>query len=213
VRESTELLLERSAAVRSSTEQELMQILRRNGLELQRRIEELLQLGEADFRRLTLNIARVALPSLLERVREDQRLAAQAKELRIEIAADRAAGEIRADPDKVRVIVDNLLSNAIKHAPPGTRVELFTRRERDAVTIGVRDEGSGIPHGDRERVFDPFYQGAVRGSGSVKGSGVGLAIVREYAAAHGGRARVADDDRGGAQVCVLLPALAITERE
>jgi two-component system sensor histidine kinase GlrK len=213
VRESTELLVERGAHQRNATDQELMQILRRNGLELQRRTEELLLLGEADFRRLTLNLARVALGPLLRQVREDQRLAAQAKRLRIEIAADADAKEIRADPDKVRVIVDNLLSNAIKHAPAGSTIELFTRRERDAVTLGVRDQGRGIPPQDRERVFDPFYQGPASGSGSVKSSGVGLAIVREYAAAHGGRAWVADDERGGAQVCVLLPALAATVKE
>jgi two-component system sensor histidine kinase GlrK len=213
VRESAELLAERGADQRSATEQELMQILRRNGLELQRRTEELLLLGEADFRRLTLNLARVALAPLLQQVREDQRLAAQAKRLQIEIAADARANEIRADPDKVRVIVDNLLSNAIKHAPAGSTIELFARPERDAVTIGVRDEGRGIPPHDRERVFDPYYQGAASGAGSVKGSGVGLAIVREYAAAHGGRAWVADDDRGGAQVCVLLPASAATVKE
>jgi two-component system sensor histidine kinase GlrK len=213
VRESAELLAERGVHERGPTEQELMQILRRNGLELQRRIEELLQLGEADFRRLTLNIAPVALAPLLAQVRDDQRLAAQAKRLQVEIAAYGDAKEIRADPDKVRVIVDNLLSNAIKHAPPGSTIELFTRRERDAVTIGVRDEGRGIPLQDRSRVFDPFYQGAASGSGGVKSSGVGLAIVREYAAAHGGRAWVADDERGGAQVCVLLPALAETVKE
>src|SRR5690606_4207802 len=64
VRESTDLLAERGSHARSATERELMAILRRNGVELQRRVEELLQIGEADFRRLTLNIDRIALDAL-----------------------------------------------------------------------------------------------------------------------------------------------------
>ena len=199
------LLAERRVHERTATERELMSILRRNGLELQRRIEDIRQLGEADFRRLTLNIDRVALDTLFAEVRESHALAARAKGLVIDIDIAAGAGDIKADPDKLRVIVDNLLSNAIKHAPAGSTVELFARPEHEAITIGIRDQGHGIPAQDRERVFDPFYQGEMAGSGRIKGSGVGLSIVREYALAHGGKAMVADDERGGAQVCVILP--------
>jgi len=207
VRESTDLLAERGSHARSATERELMAILRRNGVELQRRVEELLQIGEADFRRLTLNIDRIALDALFAEVRESHALAARGKNLQIEVVLEPDAQHISADPDKLRVIVDNLLSNAIKHAPPRSTIELFARREHDAVTIGIRDEGLGIPLEDRERVFDPYYQGETAASGSIKGSGVGLSIVRDYALAHGGRAMVAEDERGGAQVCVVLPML------
>ena len=210
VRESTDLLAERGVHERTETERELMSILRRNGLELQRRIEDLLQLGEADFRRLTLNIDRVDLEALFSEVRESHALAARAKRLRIEIDVAAGAAHVDADPDKLRVIVDNLLSNAIKHAPADSAVELFAHPEHEAVSIGIRDQGHGIPAHDRERVFDPYYQGEMAGSGSIKGSGVGLSIVREYALAHGGKAMVADDERGGAQVCVILPMAART---
>jgi two-component system sensor histidine kinase GlrK len=184
-----------------------MAILRRNGLELQRRIEDLLQLGEADFRRLTLNIDRVELDTLFTEVRESHQLAARAKDLRIEVQVAADAGYISADPDKLRVIVDNLLSNAIKHAPAASAIELCARREHEAITIGIRDEGHGISPQDRERVFDPYYHGEASGGGGIKSSGVGLSIVREYALAHGGKAMVADDERGGAHVCVILPML------
>ncbi len=207
VRESTSLLDERGTFKRNATERELMAILRRNGLELQRRIEDLLQLGEADFRRLTLNIDQVALDELFDEVRESHELAARARQLRVDLSVAPDARHITADPDKLRVIVDNLLSNAIKHAPSGSTIELFARREHEAITLGIRDEGAGIPLPERERVFDPYYQGDQTGASSIKGSGVGLSIVREYALAHGGRAMVADDERGGAQVCVILPML------
>jgi two-component system sensor histidine kinase GlrK len=174
-------------------------------MELQRRVEEILQLGEADFRRLTLNIDQIDLGELFAYVRESHQLAARTKRLGIEVALAPDATHISADPDKLQVIVDNLLSNAIKHAPAGSTIELFARREHDAVTIGIRDEGLGIPLKDRERVFDPYFQGETSASGSIKGSGVGLSIVREYALAHGGRAMVSEDERGGAQVCVVLP--------
>lgn len=207
VRESTDLLAERCAHARGDTERELMAILRRNGLELQRRIEDLLQIGEADFRRLTLNIDRVSLNALFAEARAGHELAARAKRLRIEVEVASDAGSISADPDKLRVIVDNLLSNAIKHAPADSAIELYARREHEAVTIGIRDQGDGIAPQDRERVFDPYYQGGGSAGSAIKGSGVGLSIVREYALAHGGKAMVTDDGRGGGQVCVTLPLL------
>src|SRR5690606_15733901 len=114
---------------------------------------------EADFRRLTLNIDRVALDELFDEMRESHHLAARARQLRVELSVASDARHISADPDKLRVIVDNLLSNAIKHAPSGSTIELFAHREHEAITLGIRDEGAGIPLPERERVFDPYYQG------------------------------------------------------
>lgn len=205
VRESADLLVEHVSGTLTPMQRELTAILQRNAVELQRLIEDLLQLEEADFRRLQLDLDRVALDQLIAQVQAGHELAARSKRLRIDVQVDESVRQVVADRDKLRVIMDNLLSNAIKHSPVGSTIEVIVRRERETVTIGIRDEGSGIAPEDRDRVFDPFYQGRARGSGVIKGSGVGLSIVREYAIAHGGSAVVADDDRGGAHLCVILP--------
>lgn len=212
VREGSELMIERFSGNLTATQSELLAILHRNGLELQRLVEDLLHLGEAQFRRMHLDLDIVALDVLIEAVRAGHELTARAKALRFEVKLEPQATRFIADRDKVQVIMDNLLSNAIKHAPAGSTVEIFAKRQGDQVTIGVHDQGSGIAPEDRERVFDPFYQGRSSGSAVVKGSGVGLSIVREYALAHGGSASVGDDPRGGAQLCVSLPIANAPQR-
>lgn len=211
VRESTDLLLERFGGSLTPTQHELADILRRNAVELQRLVEDLLQLGEAQFRRLHLEREAMSLPTLVEQIVRDHELAARSRSLGISIRLDPDARHLVADRDKVRVILDNLLSNAIKHSPVGGTIEVRSQRNRDEILLGVHDDGPGIALDDREKVFDPFYQGRTSGHAVLKSSGVGLSIVREYAAAHGGDVRVVDDDRGGALLQVRLPAAAATE--
>jgi two-component system, NtrC family, sensor histidine kinase GlrK len=205
VRESAHLLLERFSGPLTPTQQELAAILQRNALELQRLIEDLLLLGEAQFRRMNVDLEPVDLTAIVEQVRSNHELAVRAKNLSFELKLAAEATRFVADRDKVRVILDNLVSNAIKHSPAGSTIEIMARQEHDAVSISVHDQGPGIAPEDREKIFDPFYQGRTRGSGVVKSSGVGLSIVREYALAHGGNAQVANDERGGTQFCVRLP--------
>lgn len=204
VRESADLLLERFSGPLSPTQQELAEILQRNALELQRLIEDLLLLGEAQFRRMSVELDNVDFPTIVEHVLSDHELAARAKSLTLTLKLEADASQFVADQDKLRVILDNLVSNAIKHSPAGGTIEIMAQQAHDAITIGVHDQGPGIRPEDREKVFDPFYQGQARGNGVVKSSGVGLSIVREYALAHGGKAWVADDERGGARLCVSL---------
>jgi len=205
VRESSDLLMERFAGTLNPTQRELADILRRNALELQRLVEDLLQLGEAQFRRLRLENEPVDLAAVAGQVLAVHDLAARGKQLEFAVKLDPDAQRFVADRDKLRVILDNLVSNAIKHSPAGGTIEVMARREAGGVVLGVHDQGPGIAREDREKVFDPFYLGRTTGTGVLKGSGVGLSIVREYAAAHGGDAQVADDPRGGAQLCVRLP--------
>jgi two-component system, NtrC family, sensor histidine kinase GlrK len=70
----------------------------------------------------------------------------------------------------------------------------------------VTDAGPGIPPAERERVFDPFYRGRSVAGGPLRGSGIGLSIVRDYAQAHGGTVEVVDDaTQSGARLRVTLP--------
>lgn len=212
VRESTDLLLERFGATLTPTQRELADILRRNALELQRLVEDLLELGEAQFRRLTLEAAAIDPAPIVQQVIDGHALAARAKRLSFAVSVDAPPEGILADPDKMRVILDNLVSNAIKHSPEGGTVEVSARREAGAAVLSVHDQGPGIAREDRAKLFDPFYMGRTRGNGVLKGSGVGLSIVREYAAAHGGEVHVEDDERGGARLTVHLPQPGGSER-
>ncbi|HEX4527206.1 MAG TPA: HAMP domain-containing sensor histidine kinase [Gaiellaceae bacterium] len=108
---------------------------------------------------------------------------------------------VRADPVLLERAVLNLLDNAVKYSPPGAPIEV-TVREGEVI---VADHGPGVADEDVARIFDRFYRSA--GARSKPGAGLGLAIVREAARAHGGDATVESSPRG-ARFHLTLPASA-----
>jgi two-component system sensor histidine kinase MprB len=107
--------------------------------------------------------------------------------------------QVRVDPVLVERAVGNLLDNAVKYSPPGAPIEVSVR---DGEVV-VADHGPGIAEEDLPRIFDRFYRAA--GARSKPGAGLGLAIVREAAEAHGGRA-TAESSASGARFRLTLPA-------
>jgi two-component system sensor histidine kinase MprB len=101
--------------------------------------------------------------------------------------------------------VENLLTNAAKFSPSGSKVRVDACEEDDGkhVVVRVADEGPGIPAAEAERVFERFYR--IRTANQIPGTGIGLAIVKEFAEAQGGRAWVEAPEEGGARVCLSLP--------
>jgi len=112
-----------------------------------------------------------------------------------------ATGRVRADPDRLRQVLENLVRNAVEHGSTGPRSDA-TGREPLTVTIGdlddgdgfyVADDGTGIPAADADRIFERGY------STGDAGTGLGLSIVREVVDAHGWEIRVTESDTGGAR--------------
>ncbi len=102
-------------------------------------------------------------------------------------------------------LLRNLLDNAVRHSPEGGHVRVVARSDGKTVHLCVVDDGAGVPAGDRERVFEPFFRAADRLRDD--GSGLGLAIVREIARGHGGDVSVEDGPGGrGALFRARLPA-------
>jgi PAS domain S-box-containing protein len=120
---------------------------------------------------------------------------------RVEVRAEPVIAEI--DAPKVERIVENLLANALKHAPTGTHVCVRVEAEADAVLIAVDDRGPGVHEGQREAIFEPFNRGEA--SSRVAGAGIGLSLVAQFAALHGGRVWVEENPGGGASFRVRLP--------
>jgi NtrC-family two-component system sensor histidine kinase KinB len=98
-------------------------------------------------------------------------------------------------------IVENLLANAVKHTPGDARIWIRVERTDEGALIAVEDDGPGISPKERERIFQPFVQGANLRPG---GAGVGLALVAKFAELHDGRAWVQERAGGGASFRVLL---------
>lgn len=203
LREGAQLLSDDVVGKLTPEQREIAQILRQNSIKLQQKIEDLLNYGSIQFHKLKLDLAPVNPRQLWDRVEHNQKLALQAKNLTVQ--AQVADVTLNADAEKIRVMLDNLLSNAIKFSPAGGIITVNMRSDGGNLAIDVIDEGPGIA-ADRQRVFEPFYQGRIKGSGPVKGSGLGLSIVKEYVAAHGGSVEVvAEPGARGAHLRVQLP--------
>jgi signal transduction histidine kinase len=108
-----------------------------------------------------------------------------------------------ASADGLRQVLLNLLDNAVKFGPPGGTVTVSLRVDEGVANLSVEDEGPGVPAGERRRIFEPFERGALRDSG---GAGIGLAVVHQIVAEHGGTVRVEDAPSGGARFVVAVPA-------
>jgi len=115
---------------------------------------------------------------------------------------------VPADPGAVRQMLLNLLDNAVKYGPAGQEVRVGATRDNGIARLWVDDGGPGIPSADRERVWERFWRLERDRGSSVAGSGIGLAVVRELAVLHHGRAWIDDANpaAGGTRVVIELPA-------
>jgi signal transduction histidine kinase len=112
------------------------------------------------------------------------------------------------DPALMRGIVLNLVDNAVKYSARSEAKDVLVRVRRDGprVTLAVADRGAGIPAKDRKRVFEPFYRAGREETRSAPGAGIGLALVRRYADAHGAKIALESEEGRGTTVTVSFVA-------
>lgn len=185
LREGVALLEDEVAGKLSPDQREIAQILGHNAVTLQGQIEDLLRFNAAAFDARRLNRCKTDLTALVRGLVTAQRLQWQAKDLDVTVEGEPLMVEV--DPDKLGVALGNLLSNAIRFSPLGSSIRFAVTREARLVCIDIVDQGPGVAEGDGARVFEPFYRGEHQPEGAVRGTGIGLSIVREYVEAHGGR--------------------------
>ena len=127
---------------------------------------------------------------------------------RVSVSADPHLPPVPADYTQIALIVTNLLENAVKYTPPGTPIALCAECAGAEVTLTVRDYGAGLLAGEESHLFERFYRGRSHQNSVVHGTGLGLALCRAIAEAHGGRIRAANAPPGespGAVFTLSLP--------
>lgn len=185
LREGVSLLEEGVAGELNDNQREVATILRQNTVQLQSQIEALLRFNAAAFEARQLKRERVDLLELIEAQVDAQRLQWRANQLQVRVEGESLMA--RVDAGKIGTALANLLSNAIRFSPPGGRILIELQQHEQLLQIDVSDQGPGVAEADRDRVFEPFYRGQRQPEGAVKGTGIGLSIVHEYIAAHGGK--------------------------
>ncbi|HVP03777.1 MAG TPA: HAMP domain-containing sensor histidine kinase [Solirubrobacteraceae bacterium] len=165
-------------------------------------VEDLLTLARLDELREPIREP-VDLVTLARDAADDARAAAPDRA--IEVHGDGEA-VVTGDAHLIHQVLANLLRNALVHTPPGTPIEVGVTRAAGEVLLEVRDHGPGLPTGDTGAPFQRFWRaegGRTRGKG---GAGLGLAIVAEIVASHGGTVVAENAPDGGARFTVRLPA-------
>jgi signal transduction histidine kinase/DNA-binding response OmpR family regulator len=199
----SELLLEtedgatEAAVVRSYAEH-----IHGSGLHLLDLINEVLDLAKVEAGRLELNVVPFDLGELLGQIAATMRPLAERKAITITAALPKS-GSVLGDPARIRQIAFNLVSNAIKFTAHGGSVRITGEVDGDDVRISVADDGAGIAPADLHRIFEAFEQ--VGDQSGTEGTGLGLALSRRLAEAHGGRIEVESALGKGSRFLVRLP--------
>ncbi|HPC82731.1 MAG TPA: HAMP domain-containing sensor histidine kinase [Thermoanaerobaculaceae bacterium] len=198
-------ILRRYGRERPDSVEKFSTVIQQEGKRLTRLINNLLDLAKIEAGEVEWRFVPTALAEVLSLVRDS--FAALVGERHLELAVEPASAPetVELDRDKIIQVLVNLLSNAVKHSPEGSTVTLRCEtREGGGVRFEVEDQGSGIPPGQEERIFERFQQLEV--GDERTGTGLGLTISRHIVERHGGRIWATSAPGGGALFIVELPA-------
>ncbi|MBP2029656.1 PAS domain S-box-containing protein [Methanohalophilus levihalophilus] len=157
-----------------------------SGQHLLELINEILDLSKIEAGNMEFGPENISLPEVLDEVQLLMEPIAHKKSIHLRFSIEFINMEIFAEKIKVKEILYNLLSNAIKFTPENGKVRVNARKVRDKVQISVSDNGIGIPEEEQKRIFEPFKQVDSFFSREYEGTGLGLALVKQYVEMHHG---------------------------
>lgn len=182
LREGADLLADEVTGHLSRQQHEIVAIVRDNGIELQRLIENLIDYNNLPHQEL--NLESFSLNELWQELIGHYGITLGKKELQLAQIVE--VDTWVADRYKLKTSLDNLLSNAVNYTPKGGQIDIVSREQGGNLIIDVANTGEPIPPQDFERVFEPFVQSAAKRTGPIKGSGIGLSVARDCIESQGG---------------------------
>lgn len=194
IKEGVSLLQTAGFGQLTTDQQEIVQIVEKNSIRLQKLIEDLLNFQSTHLQTIRLDLSETRADQLILQVCDRHSLALRARQLYVDTQL--APVTISVDEEKFLNIIDNLLSNALKYAPVKSTISLQCWTYEQHIIIQIHDDGPGIDPADRPHIFEAFYQGRRTTNSSLQGSGLGLAIVQHYVHAHQGNITILDCEQG-----------------
>ncbi len=180
--------------------------INRHSDELVHMVNDLLDISRIESGKVTMKTEICSLKEMADKVGD--LLAGQLKErkiyLNIEIGPD--ANSVLADRTQIERVFINLIGNALKFTPAEGKITIRSRRMDKMIAVDIADTGCGIPEGSLEAIFDEFYRVDNAINQEVKGTGLGLALVKHIVEAHAGKISVKSAVGAGSTFTVTLPA-------
>ena len=168
-------------------------------------VNDLNDLAQADINAMTLQLQACNLIEAIDSAIERHSSALQAKGHDIEVAIDNQDFSLLADPQRLAQILDNLLSNCVRYCEAGATLRFSAKLTNDTIEWCLEDSGPGCT-GDYERLFERLYRADSSRQRVSGGAGLGLAIVRSLAIAHGGQVHAGASSLGGLKLMFSWPA-------
>jgi PAS domain S-box-containing protein len=191
-------LQKRWPALTDEGREEMIDIVAVQARRLEGLLNDLLDVDRLRHGRLRIDAEPTDLAPLVQGVVAGRRLDGREIDLRTESVS------AEVDPAKLERIVDNLIANAERHTPEGSPIAIVVEQNGSGVLLRVDDRGPGVPDEEKEAIFEAFRRGR---EAEATGVGVGLSLVAQFVALHGGRVWVEDREGGGASFRVLLPGI------
>ncbi|RQO61352.1 sensor histidine kinase efflux regulator BaeS [Pseudomonas sp. KBW05] len=188
-----------------SLDQNAMKSLQGEVSMLSKLVDDLYELSLADVGALTYRKAPCGLNGLLEHSVAMFQERLNARRLRVELELPSQPLELVADADRLQQLFSNLLENAVRYTDPGGVVRISAVVERDEVRIEFMDSGPGVSASQLPRLLERFYRGESSRNRESGGAGLGLAICRSIALAHGGSLSADHSPLGGLWLTLRLP--------
>jgi signal transduction histidine kinase len=207
-------LLEQGAVDSEERRQQYFAVLSSETERLHRMVEGLLEFGRVAAGRREYEFESLDPVELISNVVADFRNEVEPVGRRIALNAQSdASRRVRVDREALSRAIRNLLENAVKYSPAQSTVHVDLSGDSGRVAIAVRDEGAGISRDEQTSIFEQFVRGSAARTLNVKGTGIGLSMVRHIVRAHGGDIRLTSEVGRGSTFVVLLPAAGAADNE
>ena len=201
-------VLEKASEDKSPKEQKIAKEIRANSQVLLRMINNILEMARIEAGKKELILEPIDLVDVINAIESVIEPLIEKKQIRYSSRVEQDVPLIEADNEGIRRIVENLLSNALKFTPKGGEIKVWVSydREQKEVLINVQDNGIGIRKEDQPFIFDKFVQSDSSIHRQYNGSGLGLALAKEFAELHRGWIKVVSEVNKGSLFTVGIPA-------
>ena len=208
-------ILNSEGAPRDAREAQVRQEIETNSRVLLLMINDILEMSRLDAGKTELSCEPVELGDVVGMVESVMRPLAERNGIDFSCSIDADVPLIEADFEKIRHVVENLVGNAMKFTPEGgtVRVAVSYHPECEQAWICVADTGVGVAKADRERIFERFAQADSSVSRKYRGTGLGLALAKEYVEMHGGDITLESELGHGSAFTVRLPIRQAVKEE